>query len=77
MDRRRVVNLMLLAVAVAGLAAGFGARWLHRADWAGPLMLAGTVPVLAALLIDSIGRLLRREVGIDVTALLSIGGDRA
>ena len=74
MDRGRLVNLVLLAVAATGLAAGFGALWLHRADWAGWLMLAGTVPVLAALLIDSIGRLLRRQVGIDVIALLSIGG---
>jgi heavy metal translocating P-type ATPase len=73
-DRGRSLNLALLALAAGGLAAGLGARWLHRADWAAWLMLAGTVPVLAAVLIDSFARLLRREVGLDVIALLSIGG---
>jgi heavy metal translocating P-type ATPase len=64
----------LLAVAAGGLAGGLGARWLHRGDWATWLMLAGAVPVLAAVLIDSLARLLRREIGVDVIALLSIGG---
>jgi heavy metal translocating P-type ATPase len=73
-DRGRFLNLALLAFAALGLAAGLGARYLHRADWAAWLMLAGTVPVLAAVLIDSFARLLRREVGLDLIALLSIGG---
>ena len=73
-DRRRLLNLALLVLAAGGLAAGLGAGWLGRADWAAPLMLAGTVPVLLAVLLDSLASLWRRELGLDIIALLSIGG---
>src|SRR5690242_3141341 len=73
-ERRRFLDLALLALAVGGLATGLGARWMHRADWAAWLMLAGTIPVLLAVLFDSFARLVRREVGLDIIALLSIGG---
>ena len=72
-DRRRLLNLALLVLAATGLATGLGARWLGRADWAAWLMLAGTVPVLLAVLLDNLASLWRREVGLDIIALLSIG----
>ncbi|HET6182309.1 MAG TPA: heavy metal translocating P-type ATPase [Acetobacteraceae bacterium] len=71
---RRDLNLILLLLAAAGLAAGLAARLLGRADWASGLMLAGTVPVLVAVLLDSAASLWRRQVGLDLIALLSIGG---
>ena len=73
-NHRRFLNLALLALAAGGLVAGPGARWMHRADWATWLMLAGTIPVLVAVLMDSLANLARREVGLDLIALLSIGG---
>jgi heavy metal translocating P-type ATPase len=73
-DRKQIPNLSLLALAAGGLGAGLGARWLGRADWATWLMLAGAVPVLAAVLLDSAASLWRRELGLDIIALLSIGG---
>ncbi|MBV8616293.1 MAG: heavy metal translocating P-type ATPase, partial [Acetobacteraceae bacterium] len=73
-DRGRILNLALLTLAAGGLATGLGARGMGRADWAAWLMLAGTVPVLVAVLVDSLASLARREVGLDIIALLSIGG---
>jgi len=76
-SRPRILNLTLLAAAVLGLLAGSLAWWAGRADWAHWAMLAGTVPVLVAVLIDSIVSLLHVEVGLDLIALLSIGGSFA
>ena len=73
-SRRSILNLALLALALAGLAGGLLAWGLGRADWADGLMLAGTVPILAAVLIDSILSLWRAELGLDLIALLSVGG---
>ena len=73
-NRKRALNLSLLGLAAAGLGAGLAARWLGRADWAAWLMVAGAVPVLASVLLDSVASLWRREVGLDIIALLSIGG---
>ncbi|HQT76869.1 MAG: heavy metal translocating P-type ATPase [Rhodospirillales bacterium 20-64-7] len=70
----RVLNLALLGFAAGGLLAGFGARWLHQPHWSVWLMIGGTVPVLLAVLIDSLASLVRREIGLDIIALLSIGG---
>ena len=50
------------------------ARWFGRAECAPWLMIAGTLPVLAAVLVDSVASLIRREVGLDIIALLSISG---
>ena len=47
-SHKRLLNLGLLALSVGGLAAGLASAWMGRADWASWLMLAGTVPVLAA-----------------------------
>ncbi|WP_043753642.1 heavy metal translocating P-type ATPase [Methylobacterium nodulans] len=73
-EHKRILDLALLAFALAGLAAGLVARGLHQDDWAAWLFLAGTVPVLVAVLADSAASLLRREVGLDIIALVSIGG---
>ena len=73
-SHKRLLNLGLLALSVGGLAAGLASAWMGRADWASWLMLAGTVPVLAAVMVDSLASLIRREVGLDIIALLSIGG---
>ena len=73
-DRKPIPNLSVLVLAATGLGGGLGARWLGRADWGTWLMLAGAVPVLAAVLLDSMASLWRREVGLDIIALLSIGG---
>ncbi len=85
-DRRHVVNLGLLILSVTGLVAGLATHWASRtawigqgawlgqAEWASWMILAGVVPVLAAVLIDSIASLFRREIGLDLIALLSIGG---
>ena len=73
-NQRRILNLSLLALAVAGLAGGLLARLAGRPDWSDGFMLAGTVPILAAVLIDSIASLWRTELGLDLIALLSVGG---
>ncbi|WP_207102976.1 heavy metal translocating P-type ATPase [Paracoccus shandongensis] len=63
---------LLLAVALAGLGAGLVLQGGGRADLAHAAWLAGSLPVLAALLAE-IGRsLLRREVGLDIVAALSM-----
>ena len=85
-DRRRAINLSLFGLAAVGLIMGLAAHlaawagwtgkvlWVETTEWASWLILAGVVPVLAAILIDSIARLIRREVGLDLIALISIGG---
>lgn len=70
----RRLDMILLALAAAGLAGGLAARGLGRPEWSAWLLLAGTLPVLAAVLVDSLASLARRELGLDIIALLSIGG---
>lgn len=71
---KRVLNPVMLAVSATGLIAGLAVRWAGWPDWGAWLMLAGTLPVLATVLVDSLASLFRREVGLDIIALLSIGG---
>jgi heavy metal translocating P-type ATPase len=73
-DRTLKLNLALLVIAAGGLAAGLAARGTAGSAWAEWAMLAGTLPVLVAALLDMVLRLWRREVGLDLIALLSIGG---
>ncbi|MHB2206258.1 heavy metal translocating P-type ATPase [Methylobacterium sp. CM6257] len=73
-EYKRALNLALLGLALAGLIGGLIARSFHRDEWAAWIFLAGTGPVLVAVLADSVASLLRREVGLDIIALLSIGG---
>jgi heavy metal translocating P-type ATPase len=73
MDRGRIVNLVLLAAAALALAAGLVARILGQPNEAEWIWLAGSLPVAVALLGGIAGRLLRRDAGLDIIALLSIG----
>ncbi|MEQ1769537.1 MAG: heavy metal translocating P-type ATPase [Devosia sp.] len=61
----------LLAVALAGLALG-GALWAAGYAWASYVWIAATLPVLAALLVEIVAALRRRDVGLDVVAALSM-----
>jgi len=62
---------LLLAVALAGLAVGGIASALGLA-WADGAWVAGTVPVLAALILEIVTSLRRGEVGLDLIAGLSM-----
>lgn len=63
---------LLVAIAVAGLVAG-GATWLWgRPVWADWAWTAGTVPVLAALIVEIVVSLRRGQVGLDLVAALSM-----
>lgn len=73
-ETKRLRGLILLGLAAAGLAAGLAARALGFAEWSAWAVLAGTVPVLAAVLLQCLVSLMKREVGLDIIALLSIGG---
>ena len=65
---------VLLVVTLAGLAAGLGAR-LAGADELGDRVLALTVVTgLLPLAVSVAGALRRREPGVDLIALLAMGG---
>ncbi len=63
---------LLVSLALVGLAAGLGAVALGRPEAAGSIWIAGTVPVLVALLVEIISSLRRGEVGLDIVAALSM-----
>jgi heavy metal translocating P-type ATPase len=73
-EHKSARDLTLLVLALAGLIGGLVARGLHQDAWVAWIVLAGTGPVLVAVLVDSLASLMRREVGLDIIALLSIGG---
>ena len=62
----------LLGLAVTGLAVGMVAWLTGRADLAGWIWLAVTIPVLLALIVEIVRSLLRGEVGLDIVAALSM-----
>ena len=63
---------ILLGVAATGLAVGILA-WLNgRADLAGWVWRAATIPVLLALIVEIMRSLWRGEVGLDIVAALSM-----
>ncbi|WP_174875231.1 heavy metal translocating P-type ATPase [Vogesella oryzae] len=66
------LNHFLLLISVASLLAGGISYLLTAPDLARLLWLAGVIPVLVALLHDSVRSLLQRKAGVDVLALLSI-----
>jgi heavy metal translocating P-type ATPase len=71
---RRILNLLLFTVSAVGLAGGVAARFCGEPGWADRTWLISSAPVLLAVGIG-IGRgILRREAGLDLIALLSIGG---
>jgi heavy metal translocating P-type ATPase len=66
------LKLLLLLVAVTSLFAGLGLHLLGQAAFARLCWTAGTLPVLAALLVEIARSLFRGEVGLDVVAALSM-----
>jgi heavy metal translocating P-type ATPase len=66
------LKTLLLAIALAGLAAGLALRFGGRADLAQAVWFAGVVPVLAALVAEILHSLARGEVGLDIVAALSM-----
>ena len=69
----RFLRRALVLVPAAGLAAGFAARLGGWPEVAPIIWTAATIPVLAALALDIVVSLGRREVGLDIVALLSMG----
>ena len=65
---------VLVAVPLLGLAGGFAARLLGHSQAGGWVWDAATLPVLAVLLIQIATSLLRGQVGLDIVAALSMTG---
>ncbi|WP_306752316.1 heavy metal translocating P-type ATPase [Paracoccus actinidiae] len=70
--RTDLLKTGLLAVALAGLVAGFALHLASRPDLARIAWTAGVLPVLAALLAEILRSLVRGEVGLDIVAALSM-----
>ena len=70
--RSDLIKSLLLALALGGLVAGLGLTVAGRADLADAAWIVGTVPVLAALLVQIGVSLGRGEVGLDIVAALSM-----
>ena len=71
-DVHRALRPVLIGVALAGLLAGLAAHWAGREDLAIVAWWAGTLPVLAALLVEIVTSLRRGETGLDMIAALSM-----
>jgi len=63
---------LLLLLTALTLAAGGIAHVAQQPDWASMCWAAGSLVMVAVLLIEIVGRLARREAGVDLIALLSI-----
>jgi heavy metal translocating P-type ATPase len=74
MPSERNLRRLLVAVAIAGLAAGLLASLAGRPSLAAGTWTAATVPVLAALAIYMARDLLAGRMGVDAIALVSMGG---
>ena len=74
MDSRVAANLCLFVVSAIALGAGAVTRLAGVPDWANWIWLGGSIPVLVAVLIGMVRRLLRRDAGLDIIAVLSIAG---
>lgn len=66
-------EIVLVGLAIAGLAAGGVATFLAPTNVVASLWTAGTLPVLAALLLEIVTSLRRRDFGLDLIAALSMG----
>lgn len=71
---QRWLNRGLLAVTAAALLAGGGLRVFHYGAAAGMVWSASALLLAVLLLVEIIIRLRRRELGVDLIALLAIGG---
>ncbi len=74
MTGRQAANQLLLAASGAGLAIGLVAWWIGAPIWADRAWSFGAVPALLAVLIGIVRGVFRREAGLDLLALLSLGG---
>ncbi|KRB34489.1 haloacid dehalogenase [Mesorhizobium sp. Root695] len=66
------LKIAILAVALAGLAAGICLRVAGKIELADMVWVAGVIPVLAALIVEIVRSLWRGEVGLDIVAALSM-----
>ncbi|CAJ0776121.1 Potassium-transporting ATPase ATP-binding subunit [Ralstonia condita] len=71
-SRRLLPNLALLALSALTLAAGLWARHVGADALARQLWLVGVIPNWLALAVTIVRSLMRRQVGIDVLAVLSM-----
>lgn len=71
---RGAANRLLLACSGAGLAIGIAAWSIGAARWADRAWILGSLPVLAAVLAGILKGIVRRDAGLDLLALLAIGG---
>jgi heavy metal translocating P-type ATPase len=65
-------RLLLVIIALSGLAGGGIALLVDNGVWGERLWFAGTLPVLAALIIEIVTSLQRGQVGLDIVAGLSM-----
>lgn len=67
-------NFVALFTSLAYLAIGFALKWAGKPDSAELIWAAGTIPALILLMISTHRAYVRRELGVDVLALISIIG---
>jgi heavy metal translocating P-type ATPase len=72
--KERTLRRGLFVAALAGLALGLVAWRLGRDDWAQRFWAAGTIPVVAGLLISMIRDFLAGRLGVDAVAFVSMSG---
>ncbi|NPU11017.1 heavy metal translocating P-type ATPase [Bradyrhizobium sp. 83002] len=68
----RILRWTLVAIAVAGLAAGGVAHLVGRPDLAGYAFTASTVPVILGLLVSIVRDFVAGRIGVDAIALVSM-----
>lgn len=68
------LNFLVFALSVSSLFCGLGYAWAGNQEWAQWMWLGGAAPALAVVLYDTLRTLIRREVGVDLLALISISG---
>ena len=71
-DLHRLVRPGLVAIPAMALVAGFAASALGAGEWRNGIWIAGTLPVLAVLLVEIVTSLRKGELGLDIVAALSM-----
>ncbi|WP_454624238.1 heavy metal translocating P-type ATPase [Bradyrhizobium cenepequi] len=72
MSFERILRWTLVAIAIAGLTAGIGARVSGRPDLANLAWTLGTAPVIGGLAVSIVRDFLAGRLGVDAIALLSM-----
>ncbi|HLX15539.1 MAG TPA: heavy metal translocating P-type ATPase [Bradyrhizobium sp.] len=72
MSFERVLRWALVAIALAGLAAGIAAQAAHRRDLADLFWILATAPVVAGLAVSMLRDFLAGRLGVDAIALVSM-----